>query len=58
MTSPADTSNCGPTTKSARFMGTERRELLLTLAQQIKSDNPEFLVESDERNMGLAPSDH
>jgi hypothetical protein len=37
--------------KMARFMWTERRELLLTLAQQVKSDNPEFLVESDERNM-------
>jgi hypothetical protein len=34
----------------ARFMWTERRELLLTLAQRVKRDNPEFLVESDERN--------
>jgi len=33
-----------PTTKTARFMGTERRELLLTLAQQAARDNPEFLV--------------
>jgi hypothetical protein len=44
--------------KMARFMWTERRELLLTLAQQVKSDNPEFLVESDERNWGIEPLGH
>ena len=31
----------------ARFMGTERRELLLTLAQQVESDNPMPAVDDD-----------
>ena len=51
-------SNCEPTMKMARFMWTERRELLLTLAQRVKRDNPEFLVESDERNWGIEPLGH
>ena len=41
---------CHPTRKR-RFTETKRRELLLTLAQQVKSDNPEFRVGSDERNL-------